>query len=168
MQSWQPAYVGLGSNLADPAEQIRRALAALGECPGCRLVRRSPLYRSRPLGPQDQPDFVNAVAGLLTTLGARELLAALLDLERRLGRPARRPRWGPRLIDLDLLVYGAAQITEPGLVVPHPGLPERRFVLQPLADIAPDLMVPGLGSVQKILKVCPSAPVQQIPGTGHG
>lgn len=117
------------------------------------------------MGPADQPDFVNAAAGLLTTLAPRALLDALLGLEVELGRPARRPRWGPRRIDLDLLVYAGCQISEPGLCVPHPGIAERRFVLQPLADIAPDLWLPGLGRVSKILKVCDSDPVHLI--TGH-
>ncbi len=165
MTRWQPAYVGLGSNLDDPAAQIERATGALAELPGSRLVSHSPLYRSAPMGPADQPDFVNAAAGLLTTLAPRALLDALLGLEVELGRPVRRPRWGPRRIDLDLLVYAGCQINEPGLCVPHPGIAARRFVLQPLADIAPDLWLPGLGRVSKILKVCDSDPVHLI--TGH-
>lgn len=166
MQTWQPAYIGLGSNLGDPVAQVRRALDALAKCPGSRVITRSALYRSAPMGPQDQPDFVNAVVGMLTTLSAQALLRALVDLERHLGRPVRRARWGPRVIDLDLLVYGTARINEPGLTVPHPGLAERRFVLQPLADIAPDLTVPGLGRVAKILKVCAAEPVQEVRSCG--
>jgi 2-amino-4-hydroxy-6-hydroxymethyldihydropteridine diphosphokinase len=148
--TWFPAYVALGSNLDDPASQIERAFSALSELSDCRLVSRSRRYRTQPLGPQDQPEFVNAAAGLLTTLTARELLVALKNLERMLGRDVPVVRWGPRRIDLDLLVYADAQISESDLVVPHRGLPERNFVLYPLRDIAPDLHVPGHGRVSQL------------------
>jgi 2-amino-4-hydroxy-6-hydroxymethyldihydropteridine diphosphokinase len=148
--TWFPAYVALGSNLDGPATQIERAFAALSGLRDCRLIARSRLYRTSPLGPQDQPEFVNAAAGLLTTLTARELLVALKNLERTLGRDVPVVRWGPRRIDLDLLVYADAQITESDLVVPHRGLPERNFVLYPLSDIAPDLHVPGHGRVSQL------------------
>jgi 2-amino-4-hydroxy-6-hydroxymethyldihydropteridine diphosphokinase len=148
--TWFPAYVALGSNLDDPASQIERAFSALSELSDCRLVSRSRRYRTQPLGPQDQPEFVNAAAGLLTTLTARELLVALKNLERTLGRDVPVVRWGPRRIDLDLLVYADAQISESDLVVPHRGLPERNFVLYPLRDIAPDLHVPGHGRVSQL------------------
>ncbi len=144
---WQPAYVGLGSNLADPRAQVERAFERLGALADVRLVLRSRLYGSRPLGPADQPQFVNAVAGLLTRLQPEALLAALRAVEREIGRPATRPKWGPRVIDLDLLVQGRERRDGPQLTLPHPGLPERNFVLYPLADIAPDLDVPGLGRV---------------------
>lgn len=148
--TWFPAYVALGSNLDGPATQIERALVALSELPGCRLIARSRLYRTQPLGPQDQPEFVNAAAGLLTTLTPRELLVALKNLERVLGRDVPVVRWGPRRIDLDLLMHADAQISESDLVVPHRGLPERNFVLYPLCDIAPDLRVPGHGRVSQL------------------
>jgi 2-amino-4-hydroxy-6-hydroxymethyldihydropteridine diphosphokinase len=148
--TWVPAYVALGSNLDDPATQIELAFDALSELPDCRLIARSRRYRTQPLGPQDQPEFVNAAAGLLTTLSARELLVALKNLERTLGRDVPVVRWGPRRIDLDLLVHGDAQISESDLVVPHRGLPERNFVLYPLCDIAPDLHVPGHGRVRQL------------------
>ena len=148
--NWTPAYVGLGSNLDDPGAQVDRAFDALAALPETRLVARSPAYRSPPLGPVAQPDFVNAVAGLLTQLAPRPLLDALKSLEAALGREAPVVRWGPRRIDLDLLVHGAARVDEPGLVVPHPGLAERAFVLLPLADLAPDLEVPGLGRVRTL------------------
>jgi 2-amino-4-hydroxy-6-hydroxymethyldihydropteridine diphosphokinase len=148
--TWFPAYVALGSNLDDPASQIERAFSALSELSDCRLVSRSRRYRAQPLGPQDQPEFVNAAAGLLTTLTARELLVALKNLERMLGRDVPVVRWGPRRIDLDLLVYADAQISESDLVVPHRGLPERNFVLYPLRDIAPDLHISGHGRVSQL------------------
>jgi 2-amino-4-hydroxy-6-hydroxymethyldihydropteridine diphosphokinase len=147
-----PAYVALGSNVDDPMSQVLRAFDSLAALPGLRLVLRSSLYRSPPLGPVDQPDFVNAVAGLLTTLEPRALLEALQALESQFGRRRPAARWGPRRIDLDLLVYGAARIDEPGLEVPHPGIAERAFVLEPLSEIAPDLAVPGLGSVRTLLE----------------
>lgn len=148
--TWFPAYVALGSNLDDPAAQIERAFAALSELRDCKLIARSRRYRTQPLGPQDQPEFVNAAAGLLTTLTPRELLVELKNLERTLGRDVPVVRWGPRRIDLDLLVHGDAQISESDLVVPHRGLPERNFVLYPLCDIAPDLHVPGHGRVRQL------------------
>jgi 2-amino-4-hydroxy-6-hydroxymethyldihydropteridine diphosphokinase len=147
---WIPAYVALGSNLDDPRMQVDRAFAALGELPQSRLVLRSSLYRSPPFGPVAQPEFVNAVAGLLTTLDARAMLAELKALEQRLGRESPVVRWGPRRIDLDLLVHGDARVDEPGIQVPHPGLAERAFVLVPLAEIAPDLEVPGRGRVRTL------------------
>jgi len=145
-----PAYVALGSNIDDPVSQVLRAFDALGALPGLRLVLRSSLYRSPPLGPVEQPDFVNAVAGLLTSLEPRALLEALQGLESQLGRSRPAVRWGPRRIDLDLLVHGAARIGEPGLAVPHPGIADRAFVLEPLSEIAPDLEIPGLGCVRTL------------------
>jgi 2-amino-4-hydroxy-6-hydroxymethyldihydropteridine diphosphokinase len=149
-QWWTPAYVGLGSNIDDPPLQLARGFEALARLPDTRLVLRSRLYRTRPLGPIDQPDFVNAAAGLLTRLGYRNLLVSLKGLETQLGRQRPAERWGPRRIDLDLLVYGNARIDEPDLTVPHPGIAERAFVLAPLADFAPDLRVPGFGLVREL------------------
>jgi 2-amino-4-hydroxy-6-hydroxymethyldihydropteridine diphosphokinase len=148
--TWQPAYIGLGSNLQDPRAQVLRAFEALERLPATRLVSRSPLYRSKPFGPVPQPDFINAVAGLLTQLDSRALLGELLALERAFGRPAERERWGPRIIDLDLLVHGRERRQEPDLTLPHPGIVERNFVLYPLGDLAPDLDVPGLGRVAEL------------------
>ena len=162
--SWTPAYVALGSNLDDPSAQVGRAFDALATLPDTRLVARSPSYRSPPLGPVSQPDFVNAVAGLLTRLAPRALLDALKSLEAALGREAPVVRWGPRRIDLDLLVHGAARVEEPGLSVPHPGLAERAFVLLPLADVAPDLEVPGLGRVRSLAARVGSQGLARIPG----
>jgi 2-amino-4-hydroxy-6-hydroxymethyldihydropteridine diphosphokinase len=159
---WVPAYVALGSNLDDPRAQVERAVVALGELPGTRLVLRSSLYRSRPFGPVEQPDFVNAVAGLLTTLEPAHLHEYLKSTETRLGREQPVVRWGPRRIDLDLLVHGVARISQPDLVVPHPGIAERAFVLVPLAEIAPDLDVPGVGSVRHLLTRVDSAGLERL------
>ena len=150
MALWRPAYVGVGSNLQDPPAQVLGAIGRLAQLPLTRLELRSPLYRSRPLGTIVQPDFVNAVAGLLTQLEAPALLAELRALEAALGRPAAHERWGPRVIDLDLLSYGRERRSAPALTLPHAGIPERNFVLYPLADIAPDLELPGLGRVAEL------------------
>jgi 2-amino-4-hydroxy-6-hydroxymethyldihydropteridine diphosphokinase len=159
---WLPAYVALGSNLDDPRTQVDRAFAALGGLRDSRLVARSSLYRSPPLGPVAQPDFVNAVAGMLTTLDARSMLAALKDLEEQLGRERPVVQWGPRRIDLDLLVHGSSRIDEPGLTLPHAGIAERAFVLVPLAEIAPDLDVPGLGRVRTLAARVDRAGLERI------
>lgn len=145
---WTPAYIAVGSNLDDPAAQTQRGLDALAGLPRCKQIARSRLYRSAPLGRQDQPEFVNAAAGILTQLSPRELLVALKQLEMTLGRQPPIERWGPRRIDFDLIVYGATVVNEADLVIPHPGAPVRNFVLYPLLDIAPELMVPGLGRVR--------------------
>jgi 2-amino-4-hydroxy-6-hydroxymethyldihydropteridine diphosphokinase len=144
---WTPAYIGVGSNLEGPRQQVERGFDALGRLPDTILVSRSRCYRSRPLGPQDQPDFVNAAAGLLTRLAPEALLAHLKALEATLGREQPVRRWGPRVIDFDLLLYGAEVRATEVLTLPHPGLLERNWVLYPLSDIAPSLWVPGQGRV---------------------
>ena len=144
---WRPVYVGLGSNLQMPARQIDDAFDLLAEIEGSRLVRRSSLYRSAPFGGIEQPDFVNAAAAVLTTLEPAEFLAELQAIEKRQGRERDGARWGPRVLDLDLLVFGSQIIEQPGITVPHPGIAERNFVLLPLGEIAPDLVIPGLGRV---------------------
>jgi 2-amino-4-hydroxy-6-hydroxymethyldihydropteridine diphosphokinase len=159
---WFPAYVALGSNVDDPCAQLARAFEALAALRGSRLVLRSSLYRSPPLGPVAQPDFVNAVAGLLTTIPPRDLLAELKSIEDRLGRARPAVRWGPRRIDLDLLVYGRTRVDEPGLTVPHPGIAERAFVLVPLAEIAPELDVPGRGRVRVLAAGAVAAGVARV------
>jgi len=156
--NWRPAYVALGSNLDDPARQVEAAFGQLAAIPGTRLVLRSRLWKTRPMGPQDQPDFVNAVAGMLTQLDARALLDSLSGIERRMGRVAPAVRWGPRVIDLDLLLVGDELRQEPGLTLPHPGLHQRNFVLYPLAEIAADLWVPGHGRVAALRS--------KVPGEG--
>ncbi len=159
---WIPAYVGLGSNLDEPRAQVERALAALSDLPGSRLVAVSSLYRSSPFGPVAQPDFVNAVAGLLTTLEAGELLSELKSLEVRLGRAQPVVRWGPRRIDLDLLVHGTTRLAERDLTVPHSAIADRAFVLAPLAEIAPDLDVPGIGRVRSLAAAVAPGGVERI------
>ena len=139
------AYVGLGSNLGDREGLIRRAAELIG------AARLSSLFETEPWGYENQPSFLNAVAEVETTLTARQLLDHLLDVERRLGRERIGPRWGPRTIDLDLLLFGDEQIDEPGLLVPHPHLLERLFVLEPLAQLVPALILPGNGTVQEAL-----------------
>lgn len=145
--------IGLGSNLGDRRENLRRALDALAQL-GSGL-QRSSLYETPPVGPP-QPTYLNAVALLDTTLAPRALLARLLDAEREAGR-VRRERWGPRLLDLDLLTYGALQLAEPGLVVPHPELSRRAFVLVPLVELDPAHVVPGLGPAASLLAALPAS-----------
>lgn len=161
-ERWCPAYVALGSNLDDPRAQVERALGALGGLRETRLVARSSLYRTRPFGPVAQPDFVNAVAGLLTRLDPMSLLDELKALEERLGRTRPVVRWGPRRIDLDLLVHGDSRIDDDRLALPHPGIAERAFVLAPLAEIAPDLEVPGVGRVASLLAHISTSDVERI------
>lgn len=144
---WQPAYIGIGSNVDNPSAQVRRAASKLGSLSATRVVLVSPLYGSRPFGPVAQPDFVNAVVGVLTQLAPRALLSELQALETSLGRPAQHQKWGPRVIDLDLLVYGRERSAAADFVLPHAGISERNFVLLPLAEIAADMDVPGLGRV---------------------
>jgi 2-amino-4-hydroxy-6-hydroxymethyldihydropteridine diphosphokinase len=147
------AYVALGANLGDREATIRAALRELGEMPGVRVTAVSRLRETEPVGRLDQPAFLNGAAALETTLGPRALLELLLELERRHGRVREgAPAQGPRTLDLDLLLYGAARIDEPGLTVPHPRLHERAFVLEPLADLDPSLEVPGKGEVQTLLE----------------
>ncbi|HKZ11093.1 MAG TPA: 2-amino-4-hydroxy-6-hydroxymethyldihydropteridine diphosphokinase [Rhodanobacteraceae bacterium] len=142
--------VALGSNLDDPRAQVQHAFEALAALPRSRLLARSRLYRTPPWGVTSQPDFINAAARLETSLSPRELLDALQAVEVRAGR-MRAIRNGPRILDLDLLLYGGRIIDEPGLVVPHPRLHERAFVLLPLADVAPDFEVPGQGRVRDLV-----------------
>lgn len=146
------AAVGLGGNLGDAASTVREALRALDGLPATRLLRASPLYRTAAWGNTDQPDFINAAALLETRLDARALLDELLGIERHFGREREAAvQWGPRILDLDLLLFGDAMIDEPGLRVPHPHLHERAFALVPLAQVGPGLQVPGKGMVAELL-----------------
>lgn len=150
LTTWRPAYIGLGSNLDGPARQIEAAADLLAELPDTVFIARSGLYRSAPLGGIEQPEFVNAVAAILTQLEPVELLGQLQAIERTRGREQGGTRWGPRVIDLDLLVYSGVTVDLPDLRIPHPGIGERNFVLLPLRELAPDLVVPGLGRVATI------------------
>ena len=146
------SFVGLGANLEDPRAQIAHAVELLAAEDGVRVVGVSTLRETDPVGYEDQPRFLNGAAELDTSLAARELLERLLAIERRLGRVrGDGPRFGPRTIDLDLLLYGDSSIDEPGLQIPHPRLHERRFALEPLAELDPALEVPGHGPVQGLL-----------------
>jgi 2-amino-4-hydroxy-6-hydroxymethyldihydropteridine diphosphokinase len=144
------AYVGLGANLGAREQALGRAVERLGEADGVEVVAVSELRETDPVGVTEQPRFLNGAVALDTTLPPRALLGLLLEIERSLGR-VRTERWGPRVLDLDLLVYGDAVIDEPGLHVPHPRLGERRFALEPLADLDPELEIPGIGSVSAAL-----------------
>jgi 2-amino-4-hydroxy-6-hydroxymethyldihydropteridine diphosphokinase len=146
------SFVGLGGNLEDPRAQIERALELLAAEDGVEVVAVSTLRETDPVGYEEQPRFLNGAAELQTSLEARELLDRLLEIERRLGRVrGEGPRFGPRTIDLDLLLHGDQVIAEPGLQIPHPRLHERRFALEPLAELDPALEIPGRGSVQTLL-----------------
>lgn len=155
------AFIGLGSNLEDPSAQLARAVVALAALPRTTLVAQSPFYRSRPVGPQDQPDFVNGAVWLRTSLPPLDLLDQLQAIEQAHGRQ-RIEHWGPRTLDLDLLVYGRENIREPRLTVPHPQLPERDFVLQPLLDLDPELALPDGTRVAELRSRCPDNQLRKL------
>jgi 2-amino-4-hydroxy-6-hydroxymethyldihydropteridine diphosphokinase len=145
------AYVGLGSNLGDRSATLARALELLGERQGIEIVVASSFRETDPVGYVDQPRFLNAAVAIETSLSPEALLAALLDVERELGRTRQGPRYGPRTVDLDLLLMEGITVDEPGLTVPHPRLHERVFALAPLAELDPSLVVPGHGSVSQLI-----------------
>jgi 2-amino-4-hydroxy-6-hydroxymethyldihydropteridine diphosphokinase len=145
------AYVGLGANLGQREEMLRRAIELIGETDGIQVVAVSRLRETDPVGVLDQPPFLNGAVAVETTLSPRQLLANLLRVERQLGRVRDGVRWGPRTVDLDLLVYANERVDEPGLTVPHPRLHERRFALEPLAELDPELAIPGHGRVSDLL-----------------
>ncbi|MBL4609270.1 MAG: 2-amino-4-hydroxy-6-hydroxymethyldihydropteridine diphosphokinase [Pseudomonas sp.] len=149
-------YIGLGSNQADPAAQLRQACAALGALPGSRLIGCSQLYASAPMGPQDQPDYVNAVACLETSIPPLTLLDELQRIEQQQGRARKAERWGPRTLDLDILLYGTQQIASERLQVPHYHMHARAFVLYPLAELEPELIMPDGTPLQQLLQKCPA------------
>ena len=146
-------YIGLGSNLDGPQAHVRQALSELESLPQSSIVARSSLYANPPMGPQDQPDYVNAVVSLMTRLAAEELLDALQEIEKHHGRTrgAGSVHWGPRPLDLDILLYGDVEIDSARLKVPHPGAAERVFVLLPLHEIEPTLRIPPHGTVEALL-----------------
>jgi 2-amino-4-hydroxy-6-hydroxymethyldihydropteridine diphosphokinase len=145
-------YVGLGANLGDRERTLRAAVDALGAAEGIEVVAVSRLRDTEPVGVGEQPRFLNGVVALETTLGARELLDRLLEIEQRFGRVRAPGEHAPRTLDLDLLLYGDDELDEPGLRVPHPRLHDRRFVLEPLAELAPGLVVPGRGDMESLLR----------------
>ena len=148
------AYSGIGSNLNEPVAQVQEALGELEMLPDTIRVSTSSLYRGKPMGPVDQPDYVNAVAGIDTLLSAGELLQAMRRIEDLQGRERQGEQWGPRILDLDLLLYGNSMIDTPDLMVPHPGMHERDFVIVPLAEIAGNLNIPGRGQLSVLIKQC--------------
>jgi 2-amino-4-hydroxy-6-hydroxymethyldihydropteridine diphosphokinase len=158
------AFVALGSNLVDPPAQVRRALATLATLPETRFVRRSSFYRNPPAGYLDQPEFVNAVASIETRLTPRDLLEQLLVIERAHGRVRDFPN-APRTLDLDILLYGERTVREPGLTIPHPRMLERAFVLVPLAEIAPDAVVPGGGRIADLAAKLDASGLVKLPDT---
>ncbi len=162
MTLWRPAYVGVGSNLGDSRALVTAAIDRIDALPSTRHLVRAPLYRTVPFGPVTQPDFVNSAAGFLTSLEAHALLAALRAIELALGREPARVRWGPRTIDLDLLMLGSERITDESLELPHPGIAGRAFVLLPLAAIAPHLVVPGVGAVAELQRWVATGGIERL------
>lgn len=156
-------YIGLGSNLSHPVDQLVNALDALDLMTDSEVVMCSSFYTSQPMGPQDQPEYVNAVAEISTELEPLMLLDAMQYIEKQQGRERKTQRWGARTLDLDMLLYGQETINSPRLTVPHYGLREREFVLYPLAEIAPDLSLPGGDNLKSILNNCAMNGLSKIP-----
>lgn len=158
----QRCFIALGSNQAEPISQVEQAFGELEQIPHSHLLARSSLYRSTPLGPQDQPAFINAVAMLDTELAPEALLDALQSIEQRAGRVRKAERWGPRILDLDLLLYAEQVIHNERLQVPHYHMHARSFVLYPLAELAPNLTLPDGTALQQLLKDCPPAGLERL------
>lgn len=158
-------FIGLGSNLATPIEQLRSALATLAALPHTDLIAQSSFYSSDPLGPADQPRYVNAVVALDTELSPLALLDALQTIELEQGRTRKAERWGPRTLDLDILLFGERRLDEPRLTVPHYHMHARAFVLYPLAEIAPDLKLPDGRALTELLGACPYAGLERLSET---
>ena len=156
------AYIGIGSNLDDPVSQVKEAIEELEAIPDSVLAACSSLYSSKPMGPADQPDYVNAVAALDTLLSAEDLMQALRKIEDRQGRDRSGDKWGPRVIDLDLLLYGKKKINTDELTVPHPGMHERDFVIIPLAEIAGNLNIPGHGQLVTLINQCENHSLKKL------
>ncbi|MDD2768388.1 MAG: 2-amino-4-hydroxy-6-hydroxymethyldihydropteridine diphosphokinase [Methylococcus sp.] len=155
MNGEHQAYIGLGGNLGDAAGTVRTARQSIGALIGIRELAFSSLYRSAPMGPSDQPDYVNAVMKVATTLAPLELLHALQQIEQTCGRVRTGERWGPRTLDLDLLLYDELVLDSEVLTIPHPGIAEREFVLYPLAEIASNLKIPSRGPLRELVQNCP-------------
>ncbi len=157
-------YIGLGSNLENPLQQIKTAINDLQAIAEITIVSVSSLYQSPPMGPADQPDYINAVLALKTILNPHQLLDVLQSVEQLHGRERKR-HWGERTLDLDILLYGDQILDDERLKIPHPGMHERAFVLYPLAELAPDVEIPGIGNLQEILPLCPQGDLQQVEHT---
>ena len=157
------AYIGMGSNLSSPLLQLQHAADAMAALEQVTLCAVSPCYQSVPMGPSDQPDYVNAVAKLAVELSAIDLLRALQHIELTQGRERKNERWGPRTLDLDILLYGDQVINEPDLIVPHYGMKQREFVIWPLADLAPDLQLPCGTELQTLLAAVPANGIKRLP-----
>ena len=156
------AFIGLGSNLNDPVAQLKTARQSIGQIKNLREIAFSSLYSSRPMGPSNQPNYVNAVVKVETTLSAFELLPALQRIEDLQGRMRIGDRWGPRTLDLDILLYSQDIIHTSTLTVPHYGIGERAFVLYPLAEICPSLKIPGRGPIKMLLETCPADGLERL------
>ncbi len=154
-------FIGLGSNLSDPVQQVLIAMEALEKIPETSVIQQSSLYASPPMGPQDQPDYINAVVELNSELSAHELLDELQSIEQNQGR-VRLRHWGERTLDLDIIVYGEKEIDDDRLHIPHKGLADRAFVLYPLAEIAPDLVIPKFGNINDLVQSCARAGLNKI------
>lgn len=155
-------YIGIGSNLNDPVARVKEAVEELEMLPDSILVSRSSLYSSTPMGPVDQPDYVNAVVAIDTLLSAEDLFQALVAIEDQQGRERDTERWGPRVLDLDLLLYGKRKISTAELTVPHPGMHERDFVIVPLAEIAGNLVIPGKGPLTTLINTCENHSLKKL------
>lgn len=159
-------YIGLGSNLADPIKQVKKAIDDLVNIAQTKLVAVSSLYSSPPMGPQDQPDYINAVAALQTELSPEQLLDELQKIEQQHGR-VRHRHWGERTLDLDILLFGDQAIDDERLQIPHLGITRRAFVLYPLAEIAPEIVIPGHDLIANLLPLCPKDGLQRITDSTH-
>ena len=155
-------YIGIGSNQDEPVQHVQQAIRQLAQIKQCVFLKSSPLYCSKPMGPQDQPDYINAAAALKTTLEPLALLNELQRIEAEHGRERKGLRWGPRTLDLDILLFGEKLLNLPRLIVPHPGLHERAFVLYPLYDIDPQLTIPARGSLAALLANCPMDGLEKL------
>ena len=160
--SFVDAYIGLGSNLSDPHTQVTQALKELDEMDQSKLIQASSLYRSKPMGPSDQPGFINAVAKIATQLTAQALLLALQNIEKAHQRKRKSVRWGPRTLDLDIILFGDQQIDTKSLKIPHYGVAEREFVLIPLQELQADLIIPGKGALKDLIEQLPNYHLEKI------
>ena len=156
------AFIGIGSNLEDPQSQIINAFQELQELPNIQVLLKSSLYQSKPMGPNDQPDFINAIVKISTTLQPHELLNELQNIEERHLRKRQTERWGPRTLDLDIILYGDQQIDTKQLQIPHSGMAEREFVLIPLQEIEADLIIPGKGTLRELIERLPRYELKKI------